>query len=112
MHAKLVCECGRAEMVVEADTLADLGPMLTSAVVAFHAGPPHCPHTIAIEMEEMAGDKEFYIRCLRCEGVREMKTMAPKEMIGALTLLFHTAHEGHGIEIVYDGKKWRSPGQG
>lgn len=115
MKAKLVCECGRAEMVVEAPTLKDLGPALSSAVVAFHAGPPHCPHTIQVEMEDNGSGedyKDFYIRCLRCEGIRELRTRAPKEMLGALTLLFHTAHEGHGIEIIYDGNMWRSPSAG
>lgn len=100
-------------MEIEADTLENFGPTLASAVAAFHAGPPHCPHTVEIQQLEgipVTEEKEFYIRCLRCEGIRELRTTIPKEMVAALTLLFHTSHEGHPIEIQWNGRTWRSPG--
>jgi len=100
---------------VAAPTLTELGPLLTAIVVAWHATPPHCPHQLKIEFsEELRPDVDLVIRCVgaQCHSpqFREFKTKCPRELVGALTLLFHTSHEGHPIEIVYDGRSWRSPG--
>lgn len=99
---------------VNAASLADLGPLLTSLVVAWHATPPHCPHPIKIEFaEELRPEVELIVRCIgpQCHSpqFKELKTSCPRELVGALTLMFHTSHEGHPIEIVYDGRTWRSP---
>lgn len=98
----------------EAATLEELGPLLTAVVVSFHSTPPHCPHPMKIDFVDPArSDVVFTLRCIdpRCapnQG-REMTTRCPRELIGALTLVFHTSHEGHPIEIEYEGRTWRSP---
>jgi hypothetical protein len=99
---------------VEAATLIELGPLLTALVVAFHATPPHCPHPMEIEfVPEPPAEVDFAVRCLdpRCHSptIKELRTRCHREMIGALTLMFHTSHEGHPIEIECDGRSWRSP---
>lgn len=114
MRARLACSCNLASIELDAATLRELGQILTSALVSFHATHPHCSHEIKIEMDEVPSNKELYIRCLKpheqCASVRELRTTAVLEMVGALTLMFHTSHEGHPIEITYDGRSWRSPG--
>ncbi len=113
MRAKLVCVCSQAAtMDLEASTLRELGAILTSALVSFHACQPHCSHEIKIELEDdVATDKELHIRCFKeaCDAVREIRTACPIELVGALTLMFHTTHEGHPIEITFDGRTWKSP---
>lgn len=119
MRAIVFCEqCEGTEKAVrsevEAATLDELGPLLTAVVVSFHSTPPHCPHAMKIAFVDAARpDILLTLRCIdpRCapnQG-REMKTRCPRELIGALTLVFHTSHEGHPIEIEYEGRSWRSP---
>lgn len=119
MKAIVFCEqCQNTEKAVrgevEADTLEELGPLLTAVVVSFHSTPPHCPHPMKIAFVDPARPEVLVTwRCLdpRCSpnGNREMKERIPREMIGAMTLVFHTSHEGHPIEIEYGGRSWRSP---
>jgi hypothetical protein len=110
MRAILTCICHQAAMELEVETLREMGPILTSAIAAFHAAQPHCSHPISIEMESVPSDKELHIRCFKehCDAVREMRTTCPIELVGALTLCFHTSHEGHPIEITFDGRRWCS----
>ena len=118
MRATVSCStCGKMEEVtVEAPTLAELGEILTSLLVACHATPPHCPHKLKVEFsgqDHVVQERELLIRCIstRCDESleKELRTTVPRELIGAMTLLFHTSHEGHPMEISYGGRSWRSP---
>ena len=90
---------------------------LPSLLIACHAATPHCPHELSFEFEGVpiklkSEEKALTLKCLfpSCAKANTiMETSCPKEMVTALTICFHSAHEGHPMEIVYDGRAWRSP---
>lgn len=115
MKAVITCSCGKATKEVEADTLANLGEAIMSQVVAMHATSPHEVHGMSVDVDHGGKvERELVLKCIRdrCDREREMRVMVPWELVGAMTLLFHTAHEGHRLEMSYDGRTWTSPKEG
>lgn len=115
MRATVTCTCGKVAQTVEATTLADLGQVLTSLLVAVHATSPHEVHGLSFEIDHgnFVIEHELVLQCLRkgCDRDREMRVMVPYVLVGAMTLVFHTAHEGHRLAMSYDGRSWESPAE-
>jgi hypothetical protein len=115
MKATLICSCGKVTTEVEAPTLADLGQVIAGTLVTIHATSPHEVHAMTFHVEDTPPmvERELVLQCLRkgCEREREMKVMVPYVLVGAMTLVFHTAHEGHRMSLSYDGKTWESPAE-
>lgn len=53
------------------------------------------------------------VRCLypSCASrqIAMEEAFCPPYLVSALVILFHAAHEGHPLEMTYEGKTWRSP---
>lgn len=105
-------ECREALAEVEALSRSELCGIITSLVAACHATHPHTAHTLKACIPEVRGvERELRIRCLHwsCKDVEPLVTRCPIELVGALTLVFHTSHEGHPLEFSFDGRTWSSP---
>lgn len=113
MHATITCSCGLTSEV-EAPDLEALGVAISAATLAIHVTSPHEVHGVSVDIDSRAStEHELVLQCLRdgCERTREMRVMVPYSLVGALTLVFHTSHEGHRLLMSYDGKTWESPGE-
>lgn len=118
LKAVLDCvPCKKRLSEAKADTYEELCYALQPLIVAAHATEAHIQHEITFrlvgtsEIPELDTD-ELFIRCLapNCRRTKvTMRTRAPLPLVGALTLVFHTAHEGHPLELTYRGRTWRSP---
>ena len=114
MRATIRCSCGKATQDVDTPSLADLGEMVSAVMVGMHATSPHEVHGMEVEVDHGPGPQhELVIQCLRkgCEREREMRVTVPYVLVGAMTLVFHTAHEGHRLALSYDGRHWESPAE-
>lgn len=116
MKATIFCEdCQGNELAVTRTIeapLKELGPILSALLVAWHATPPHCPHKMAISFEVPLEGRELTVRCLKpgCENAPiETTTRVPIELVSAIVIAHHAAHEAHPLEFSYDGRTWRSP---
>ena len=114
MKATVSCTvCGYATEV-ESDTLAGLGSAIESAVVGQHAICSKHQQTVTLGGQVaklvLEGDthRELLVECLQCPDGK-LETAVPPELVGAMTLLLHTAHEGHPMRVTYDGRSWQSP---
>lgn len=80
-----------------------------------HTSPPHVNHPLYILVDGEGsvsdeGEHEIMIRCLQCDGSQpyhKAAHRAPLALVGALTLMLHTRHEGHPIELTVDGMKYQ-----
>lgn len=109
MKATVECvDC--AAVLAELSTLEQTeAGLIESLVAASHATRPHCSHKLRLRLSEVTGiERELSIQCLTCKGPPWITTV-PIELVGALTLVFHTAHEGHPLQLTYDGRSWSSP---
>lgn len=108
-------ECAECNLLlgeVSALSRHELCALVTSLVAACHATQPHCNHPLRVSLPEIRGDtRELRIRCLHwnCRDVPSLVATCAIELVGALTLVFHTSHEGHPIELSYAGQTWASP---
>lgn len=113
LRASVSCtECKQLLGDVDALSRSELCGLVASLVVACHAAQPHCNHVLKASLPEVCGvEHELAIRCLNeaCEMMPWLVTECPIELVGALTLVFHTAHEGHPIELRYGDRSWSSP---
>lgn len=88
---------------------------LFSLLIACHATVPHTSHTFeVVSSMPYAGPKyPLVIECLhpRCPvATGRMIELVPIELVGPLTLVFHSSHEGHRIRVNYgDEYEWMSP---
>ena len=102
-------------MRLDAASLGELGPLLASLIIACHATMPHCPHELLARFDGQLDahelEHELVIRCLHpgCSDAETTRTHCPRELVAALTILHHTAHEGHPLELRYGNRTWRSP---
>lgn len=110
-------DCKKRLNQVKADTYEQLCFALQPVIIATHATQPHVEHELSFrivgspELPKLKED-ELFIRCLfpKCRKAKTtMQTRVPLELVGAATLVFHTAHEGHPLELTYAGRTWRSP---
>lgn len=62
-------------------------------------------------MDTKGERKELQLRCLakHCTKGKTWSGKVPIELVGAMTIMFHTGHEGHPLEIMYDGETWSTP---
>lgn len=112
-------DCKKRIDEVKADTYEELCYALQPIIVSAHATEAHIKHSIDFrivgtsEIPQLE-DNELFIRCLfpNCRKAKTtLQTRVPLPMVGALTLVFHTSHEGHPLELTYRGRTWRSPVQ-
>jgi len=110
--------CGKKLASTKARSYRDMCFALQPLLVSCHATVPHCPHTLEFSIagapreHELEEADDLLIRCLSPACVKQdlhLLTRAPIELVGALTLMFHTSHEGHGMEIKYGSHVWTSP---
>lgn len=110
-----IVECAHCrELLGALDGLSrsELGALVMSLLAACHAAMPHNDHSLDVRLPELRGvDRPLSIRCLHwlCKNNPPLEASVPIEMVGPLTLVFHTSHEGHPIELSYDGRRWSSP---
>lgn len=105
-------ECKELLGALDGLSRSELSGLVTSLLVACHAAMPHNDHPLAVRLPEVRGvDRELSIRCLHwlCKNDAPLVARVPVELVAALTLVFHTSHEGHPIEITFDGRTWSSP---
>lgn len=112
------CSCGDELANLERETFREALFDLQSALVTCHAAVPHCQHHFAIEIdpESCEDGKTLKIECVeqrncKMEKVRTWENV-PLELVGALTLVFHTSHEGHPLRVKYGDDVWASPRRG
>jgi len=118
MRAEVRCKpCGLVIGELERPTLGELGAELAAVLVGCHARHPHCRHELELEIggdvARLPGASEPLVELeLVCLGDgQKFHTRAPRWLVGALTLVFHTSHEGHPLELVVDGRRWRCTGE-
>jgi hypothetical protein len=98
---------------VTGETYRDVCMNLQPMLIAVHAARPKAKLRFVIDGEQdMDGATLFRARCLYpgCAKQKlQLESRIPPELVGALTLVFHTSHEGHPIELRYGDHVWRSP---
>ncbi len=82
-------------------------------VLAAHACQPHSSnHHLEIRIdgkEPPSGTHELHVRCLydQCGSQPREKTWrCPRELASGLVNVMHASHEGHALEVTYDGVKY------
>ena len=113
---KAVIRCVGCEldlMTLERASFHELAYSLQGLIIASHATDPHraCELEFRIDAFGGAGD-ELRVECLhpRCQMIETpMVTSCPAELVGAIVIIFHTAHEGHRLRMSYGGQTWESP---
>lgn len=110
---KVLCvQCDKMPVIGEKDLLPEeTMPWLLN----LHTSPPHVNHALYIQVDgeesvKDEGEHEIIIRCLQCDGSQPYHKAvhrAPMELVGALTLMLHTRHEGHPLELTVDGRKYQ-----
>jgi len=112
--AKVRCAvCGYALATKQYPSLREMLYGSQGLVVSCHATEPHCQHQLELSFDppQALVGGELIIECLHsgCRSKDPWRTKAPLELVGALTLLFHTAHEGHSLKLSYAGQTWQTP---
>jgi hypothetical protein len=87
--------------------------LLQGFVLKGHAGD-HALHQLDARIEglDLPRDRELKVTCRAkaCKApTRTWTTKVGVELVGAMVILFHTGHEGHNLEIVWDGRVWTTP---
>ena len=114
LSASVECiDCQKALGALPSLSRHELCGVIESLLVASHAAQPHCNHALRAVVEGASGvERELTIRCKHrhCAAtVPPFVVMCPIELVGALTIVFHASHEGHPLELTYDGRTWSSP---
>lgn len=88
-----------------------LGQQIASEVICYHSNHPG--KEVRVTWPDHYGLPLFQLKltCLRCGDIpaAHREWMCPQELVSALTLVFHTSHEGHPIKLEYMGMTWESP---
>lgn len=88
---------------------------LQGLLISSHAKSTHVTHQLAfkIEGEEASSEpKTLEIQCASVACRADTKSWSgkvPIELVGAMTIMFHTGHEGHPLRIIWDGEAWETP---
>jgi hypothetical protein len=99
---KLNCEtCGQS--IGE----TDVAPAAEGMLIAAHARDHLSPHALGIETVP-PGAVHLEVDCLKCST--GIKVNVPREYVGAVTICFHSEHEGHRVRLVVDGAQLYPPG--
>jgi hypothetical protein len=112
--AQIAClKCQAVLGEVSSDRVEDLAALTASLAVACHAAQPHTNHALSLTTptREHAIERELSIRCLApgCKESPPLVTTCPIELVAAITIVFHAAHEGHSLELRYGDRMWSSP---
>lgn len=111
------CACG-IEVARLSGSPADLGAAVEATLLACHACQDHIGHAVtliitgAFEWSISPEAADLCIECLyqHCTGTRRAEhPSVPRELVGAYTIAFHTAHEGHALAVTYGARRWESP---
>ena len=107
-------ESGQRLAKITAPNWRELCFKMESLIVAAHAAAPKSTLKFHIDGHQaLVNSKTLHIECLNDSCVKasapQLDENVPLELVGAMTLVFHTAHEGHRLSVVYDGVKWQSP---
>lgn len=109
MRAVIFCNTHGDISTVDAETQQALEQVLSGALVGCHAAHPRC--TLSFQfLQPPSQDRlidHLSISCKQCNMTVEHDVEV--ELVGALTLVFHTAHEGHGLILRYGDRTWESP---
>ena len=101
--------------VIEHEDMDELAQLVFSYAILCHASSPKADIKVKFENPppEKKGEKhDLKIKCLQhgCQTIDvKMETQCSPAMVGALTLVFHAAHEGHRLSLTYAGETWDSP---
>lgn len=115
--AKIVCtEC---DDLVLAETSAkswkELCFSMQPMFFACHSAQPHLQHELAFFFDGKRPKHEgklMVIQCLykSCRKARKtMSTTVPIELTGLIAMIFHAAHEGHPVKVMWGDREWVSP---
>lgn len=115
LTAKIKCtQCNRPLTKQSFETYKELAFGMQALIVACHAAMPHCNHQLEFKVEgdpEYPDAHELEITC-QAVGCRtkkiSQKSTVPIELVGAMLLIFHTGHEGHPLEVTYNGERWET----
>lgn len=122
LRIKVECKpCGveLAELVSDDDVTAS-GEALTSLMLACHATDPHHSHELQLRIvQPLLADltlkderRPLVFECLHRGCTNERKTWTvnvPTFLVGACSVSFHSAHEGHRFRASYAGYAWEAP---
>lgn len=118
VRATVTCTCGKPfepELAAEAATLTELGEVASGLLLAGHVADNHAGHALELTLQDVPEPKGctlklrcLYPGCTRGELV-QTHSECPPWMVGALTICFHTSHEGHPLEVTFNDRTWRSP---
>lgn len=79
-------------------------------ILATHALFPHSGnHQLEIRINDGPppdGDRDLHIKCLYEGCGAEKRWRCPKWLASGLVNVFHASHEGHPLEVTYDGNKY------
>jgi hypothetical protein len=80
---------------------------VAEAIAAAQHGGDH-PSPCVVHIDAPEGGHALVLRCRlareNCGRPQESRHQVPPYLIGAMTLAFHSAHEGHPLEIELDGQ--------
>jgi len=116
LSAKIVCtECDMVLAETQAKSYRELCFSLPPMFFACHAAAPHHHHTLDFfingEKPKQEG-KVMVIQCLykSCRKAKTtMTTTVPIELVGLIAMIFHSAHEGHSVKVMWGDQEWVSP---
>jgi len=88
-----------------------------SMIIGCHASKEHCSHSLKFTIHgpkmQDKNKKRLKIECLHNNCIRKkdkfIETDVPIELVSAITIAFHSSHEGHRLKLTYDGETWESP---
>jgi hypothetical protein len=117
IRATIRCDrCNTELLAFEAKSWSQLAYNLAAALVTTHSTIPHTSHpmSFAVDGEITGGEWEadLEIECMHeaCGSERHrLWRDVPLELVGAYTLVFHTAHEGHRIRVRHGTVSFESP---
>src|SRR5687767_6452614 len=114
MKLTVICEtCNNMEV---GRCESDDPQLLGALIVSCHASSPHSGNHKLIGkidgMENINSSVNLHIKCIgpNCGAARkEVQYSTLMALVSALTIAFHTEHEGHPLQIVIDGKQIHPP---
>ena len=110
MIVRVVCASCDGAVVAGPLELSD-PELIGTLLLAAHAAPPHVgPHKLEVRIDGAVpaaapGLKELRVRCLQCQAPELVQQVEHPGLVSAVVVAFHTSHEGHALEIHYDGKR-------
>jgi hypothetical protein len=124
-QATLYClTCGEKLCILTHEDPKRLAYGIPLALLTAHAEKAHLGCRFGFELDVspvLSSPKKLRIACLvpacrerfragKPPGPFELETECPIELIPALAIVYHAAHEGHALRIEWDGSVWQSPG--